>query len=169
MNGGELIGLVLGILIFGAGIAALSLVLDVLFPSFVRRARTTAERMPIRSAIVGFINFAFFSILGIAILSIAQEADNGGSGGGANLLRLIGGIEILGLLTFIAFGIAAIARWVGERMLPDGSAVRQSLSGVLVLELAALAPFVGWILVPLSVILVGYGAVIIALVWRRNA
>lgn len=168
MNASAFVGFVLALLIFGGGIAALTLVLDVMFPSLVRRARDTAGRMPGRSGIVGFINFVFFSILAFVILGMAQEAEKSGITGAVVLLRFFAALELLGLFIFFAFGIATIARWLGERILPHGSAARQIVGGVITLELAAFAPFVGWILVPLSVILVGYGAVIIALVWRRN-
>jgi hypothetical protein len=168
MNPGELLALLIVLAVFGTGTAALTLVLDVLFPQFIRRARGTAERMPIRSGIVGLINLAFFSILSLAILSIAQEAEGGGSGGAAVLLRLLGGIIITVLVAFIAFGIAAVARWIGERIAPGASAARQSLGGIAALELASLAPVVGWFLVLPLVVLVGYGAVIIAMVWRRG-
>lgn len=167
-DGGAFIGAVLAFLIFGVGIMALTLVLNVLFPLLVQRARTTAEQMPGRSAIVGFINFAFFSILGWVLFAMAQEAENSGITGAAVILRFLGAIELLALFTLIAFGIAAIARWVGERLLPNGSSTRQAFGGVVTLELALLAPFVGWVLVPLAVVLVGYGSVIIALVWRRK-
>lgn len=160
---------IVALLITGAGILGLTLVLDTLFPAFVRRARTTAEQMPGRSAIVGFINFAFFTILGVVVLSMAQEAENSGITGAAVLLRLFGALELLALWTFIAFGIAALARWLGERILPSGSGARQIVGGIAALELAAIAPLVGWVLVPLAVVLVGYGSVVIALFWRRNA
>lgn len=168
MNPGELLTLLIVLMIFGTGIAALTLLLDVLFPQFVRRARGTAERMPIRSGIVGLINLTFFSILSVAILSIAQEAENGGGVGAVVLLRLLASLILIVLVAFIAFGIAGMARWIGERIAPGASPARQSLGGIVTLELAALAPVVGWLLVPLFVIVVGYGAVIIAIVWRRG-
>ena len=168
-EGGAFIGAALAFVICGVGIAALTCVLDGLFPSLVRRARTTAEQMPWRSAIVGFINFAFFSILGWVLVAMAQEAENSGITGAVVILRFLAAIELLALFAFIGFGIAAIARWVGERMLPNASSTRQSFGGVVTLELALLAPFVGWVLIPLAVIFVGYGSVIIALVWRRKS
>lgn len=152
----------------GLGLAAMTIVLNVMFSSFITRARDTAERMPLRSALVGFINFAFFGILSIAVLSVGQWAETHVSTGSAGLLRFIGVLIILLLLTFIAFGITAIARWVGERLVPNATATRQALSGIVALEVSSLTPLIGWIFVPLAVLFLGYGAVIIALVWRRN-
>ncbi len=169
MNLGELVGIIIVLFVLGIGIAALTVLLDVLFPRFIRRARNTAEKMPIRSAIVGAINFIFFSIISLAAFAIAQEMEKDSARDLAGLPRLFGGIVVLFLFAFIAFGIAAIARWIGERSAPEASSPRQMINGIVTLELAALAPLVGWFLVPTLAILVGYGAVIIALVWRREA
>lgn len=165
MNAGEFIGLFLVILVLGAGVTGLALLLDVLFSKLVRRARHTAEKMPLRSALVGFVNFLFFGILCVASFGIAQELPEEG---GRGLLILFSLLILLILSAFLGFGLAASARWVGERIAPEASATRQLVSGIVTLELASLAPFVGWVLVPLFAFLVGYGAVIIALVWRRE-
>jgi hypothetical protein len=124
--------------------------------------------MPFRSALVGAVNLFFFSVLAVITFAIAQELTGDDAQLIAGFLRLAGFLILLGLWGFIAFGIAAMARWVGERMLPEASAVRQTLGGIVTLELASFAPLVGWFLVPLVVILVGYGAFIIALVWKRE-
>jgi len=168
MNLGDIVGLVIVLFVVGVGIAALTVLLDAVFPRLVRRARNTAERMPFRSAVVGAINFFFFSALALIAFAIAQDLTGSGAEFGAGVLRLFGVLILSVLGGFIAFGIAAIARWVGERMMPEAPSVRQSMSGIITLELAALAPLVGWFLVPLVVMCVGYGAVIIALVWRRD-
>lgn len=168
MNWGMLFGVLALFFIFGIGLSAMTLVLNVMFSSFITRARDTAERMPVRSALVGFINFAFFGILSIAVLSVGQWAETHVSTGSAGLIRLLGVLIILFLLTFIAFGITAVARWVGERLVPNATATRQALSGIVALEVASTTPLIGWIFVPLAVILLGYGAIIIALVWRRT-
>lgn len=165
----NVVGLVAAALVvvgFGVGIAALTLALDVVMPRLIRRARNTAEQMPIRSGIVGVVNFAFFGVISVAIFSIAQGAARE-EGSGSGLLRFIGAVMVLVLIAFFALGIAAVARLIGERLAPNRSAPRQILGGIVTLELAALAPVVGWIFVPSVVVLVGYGAVIIALVWRR--
>jgi hypothetical protein len=146
------------------GIAGLTLLLDTVFPSFIRRAGLTVGRMPARSFIVGLVNFVFFGIIVAALLSIADETNEQE---GAQLLQLFGLLIALILATFLAFGIAASARWTGVRLVPDASAPRQILSGIIALELASLAPIVGWIFVPLIATLTGYGGIILALIWRR--
>jgi len=72
------------------------------------------------------------------------------------------------LASFLMLGLTASARWVGEKIAPDAHAPRQIILGIIVIELASLAPLVGWIVVPLAATLLGYGAVIVALVRRRD-
>ncbi len=165
MSLSELFNFSLFFLISGIGIAALTVLLDVLMPALIRRARANAAKMPVRSAIVGLVNSVFFGIITIALFSIADQAEADGGGG---LLRLIGILVLVGLTAFLALGITAIARWLGERLMPEASAPRQMLAGILTLEFASLAPIVGWILVPLVTVLTGYGAVILALIWRKQ-
>lgn len=160
--------LILILLISGIGIAALTVVCDVMLARLVRRARANVSRMPVRALIVGVINFLFFGIIGFVLFAVAQEAENGGAGGVAGILRLLGVAEVLALAAFLALGLTASARWVGEKIAPEANALRQIISGIVVLELASLAPLVGWILVPLAAFLLGYGAVIVALVRRKG-
>ncbi len=69
----------------------------------------------------------------------------------------------------MAVGLAAIAQLLGERLRPhDPSAVRRLLVGAATLELAALVPLVGWFAVPALAGLLGYGALVIALVQRAE-
>jgi hypothetical protein len=164
--------LVVGILILlllGGGIAALTVLCDVLFARFVRRARAVAAQMPVRALLVGVINFLFFGVIAFGLFAIAQEAENSGADGFAGIIRLLALAVVLVLSSFLALGLTASARWVGEKIAPDASAVRQIIFGIIVLELASLAPLVGWIVVPLAATLVGYGAVIVALVRRKSA
>lgn len=168
MNLDQLVALLLLLMLFGIGIAGLTVLLDLLFARFVRRASATAARMPVRAAIVGAINFVFFSVVAIVALAVAQEVELSGIGFMTPLLRLFGALVILILGCFLALGVAICARWLGERLAPDKSAIRQTTAGIVVLELACLAPIVGWIVVPLTTMVVGYGAVIIALIWRRE-
>jgi hypothetical protein len=149
--------IILSILGLSVGMVALLLLCNVVFPNLTARAGDTAERMPIRSFTVGLINFTFFGLLCAALLSGDQ---------GAKVIGLIVGTT---LLSFIAVGLAVIARLVGERLRPGQSVVQQVLVGAITLDIAALVPVVGWLVVPVLAGLVGYGATIIALIWRGGA
>jgi hypothetical protein len=153
----ELLGLVLGLIALSIGLAALLLLCELSFPNLVARTRRNAERMPIRSILIGLINFTFFGVIAMGLLSGDQGA------------RALGLIVATILLSFVAIGLAAIAQLVGERLRPqDPSAVRRLLAGAATLELAALVPLVGWFAVPALAGLLGYGALVIALVQRRK-
>ena len=153
----QLLGLVLGLIALSIGLAALLLLCEIAFPQLVARTRRNAERMPIRSIVVGLINMVFFGLIATALLS----GDDGS--------RVLGLIVATILLSFVAVGLAAVAQLLGERLRPDDpSAVRRLLAGAATLELAALVPLVGWFAVPALAGLLGYGALVIALVQRRK-
>jgi hypothetical protein len=153
----NLAGLTLGVLALAVGLAALLLLCDVAFPKLVARASHNVERMPLRSLLVGLINLSFFGLFAIALLSGDE---------GAKVLGLLVGTV---LLSFVAIGLAAVARLLGERLRPaDPNAVRRLLAGALTLELAALVPLVGWFAVTALAGMLGYGAVLIAMVRRRT-
>ena len=147
--------LILGI-IADASLVALVLLVNAAFPNLITRARANVERMPVRSFIVGFINFLFFGLIAAALTSAAPDA-----------LKMLGITLATVLLGFLALGIAALARLIGERIDAQHDAIRQLIVGVVVIAVAALVPFVGWFLVPLVGLMSGFGAVIVAMIWRK--
>ncbi len=157
MNLTALVTLLVAAVIFGAGLVALMVLCSIAFPKVVARARHNAEAMPIRSLVVGLINFVFFGLIAAAFLS-------GREGG-----QVIGIVIATILFSFVAVGVAAVARLVGERLMPNAAnPVRQVMAGALTIALSTLTPLVGWFVVPVLVGLIGYGALIIALIWRRS-
>lgn len=158
MNAIDLInGMILITLLF-ISLAAMAVVCSVVFPNVILRARRNAEQMPIRAFLIGLINYAFFGLIAVALLS--RSAADGG--------RFLGALIGTLLLGFVLVGLTAIARFLGERLRPnDANPIRQLVVGMVTLELAALVPFVGWFLLPLIAGLIGYGALIIALIWRK--
>ncbi|NOK61476.1 MAG: hypothetical protein GFH27_549311n117 [Chloroflexi bacterium AL-W] len=153
----ELIRLLIIIPVVGVGIAALSVLCQTVLPRYTARTRMSAEQMPLRSFIVGLINFTFFGLIAAAL---------GSAGELAGLLALI---ILTIILSFMAIGGTAIAQIVGVRLRPDNpSELHRLLIGVLVLEVSILAPIVGWFGVPIVAGLIGYGATIIALFRREK-
>ena len=127
MNLGELVAFLIVLIVSLIGIAGLVVLLDLLLPRLVRRASNTAAKMPIRSALVGFVNLTFFTIVSVAALAIADQAEGDGA---AALLRLFAAIVLLILNAFLIWDLTAVARWMGERVLPEASALRQSFQGL---------------------------------------
>jgi NO-binding membrane sensor protein with MHYT domain len=146
-----------GILI-GAGLAAFAVLCNAMVPDFVRRARDQAAQRTGRAFLIGLINFVFFGLIALALLSARSLP-----------LRGVGVIMATIVLTFVALGASVIALWVGERLRPgDPSATRQVIAGIVTVEIAELFPLVGWIVVPLLCVSTGLGAVILALFQPRK-
>ncbi len=80
-------------------------------------------------------------------------------------LQLIGWALLLAALTCAALGAAGLARLVGRRLSADssGGATRRLLRGAVALELAALVPFVGWLIIAPLLLLLSLGAILPAL------
>ncbi len=65
----QLLGLVLGLIALSIGLAAAPAAVRDSVPQLVARTRRNAERMPIRSLVVGLINLTFFGLIATALLS----------------------------------------------------------------------------------------------------
>lgn len=141
----------------GAGLAALAVLCNAMFPDFVRRAHAQATQRARRAFLIGLVNLIFFGLIALGLLTTRIVT-----------LRPLGVIVATIVLTFIVLGVSVIARWVGERLRPnDTSATRQVIAGIVTVELAEMFPFVGWIVMPLLCASLGLGAVILALFQRK--
>jgi hypothetical protein len=139
-------------------VVALLVLCNAMLPGLLGRTRQTIIAMPGRSFLVGLLNGAFFGVLSAALLA---------PGGG---IALIGGTLAALLLAFVAAGLAAAARIVGERLRPNATdPLRQFLAGAGTLSLASSVPLVGWFVVLPCAALIGFGALLIAIVQRRAA
>lgn len=143
------------------GVAALFAVLQIIYPRSVADARTIYELAPRRCFWFGLVNFALFAILAQVGIAIGQE-----SGGDGGVLGLIAALPaLLGML----FGLAGIAKMIGERLVPARNERDHIAIGGAVLTTACLVPFVGWFfLLPLLTI-AGLGASVLAVFQRRRA
>lgn len=138
------------------GLTALIMLNRAVFPALIERTRANVIYMPRRAFLVGLVNSGFFGLISVGLLS---------AGEGAALLGLI--VAAI-LLAFISVGLSAIADLIGERLsIPSQLPLLRTLVGAITLQLAALTPLVGWMVVPFIAGLLGYGALIIALVQRR--
>lgn len=134
-----------------ATLVALFSVLRVLFANLVDGAAATAKRMPGRSIVLGLANLLFLSIL-VAALSAT------GVGG---LLQLLAVLLLAALAIAIALGLSSMAVVIGERLVPDASATRQSMWGAFAMTLACLTPLIGWFALFPYLAVRGLGALVI--------
>ena len=152
------------ILLVIVGMVAYFLVINALFGGRVTRIRSAAQSMPGRSLGVGFVNFLFFAVIALALLSVAENM--------GPFLRGILTIPALLILAFLAIilslGLAGMTTLVGERLFPDLPAWTQTLWGTVCVSLACALPFVGWFLLFPYISFVGIGAVILGLIQREK-
>jgi len=151
--------LVFAIVLTGAGMAALAVLCNAMFPDFVRRARDQAARHTRRAFLIGLVNLVFFGLIALALLGAHATPTK------------VGGVIVATIgLTFVVLGAAVIARWFGERLRPDDTSVtRQVIAGIVTVELAEMHPLVGWIVVPLFCGPIGLGSVILAMFQRQKS
>ena len=154
-----------GLLLFGwllgsVGGVPMALVLQAVFPRFLRRTAESLERGPGSSLVVG--------VLGLLIVCLAWHVSQQASGIGK---LLAGGVDVwLGIM--MVLGVAAVYRLLGSRMYFSMNSPRadhafpSTLLGGVVLSLAVLLPVLGALLVAV-VLAMGLGAGLIALLGKQ--
>ena len=153
----DIVRLFLILILLVAGLAAYFLVVNALFASWVTRTRSISQSVPGRSFGIGLVNFVFFAVIALVMLSVAENA-----GPFIRGVLTIPAIIILVLLAIaLSLGLAGLASLIGERILPELPVWKQTLWGTVCLSLACALPFVGWFLLLPYVGFVGIGAVIL--------
>ena len=160
----DIVRLFLILLLLIAGFAAYFLVLNALFASRVTRTRSIAQLMPGRSFGIGLVNFLFFTVIALVLLSIAENA-----GPFIRGVLTIPALIILAVLAIaLSLGLAGMSNLIGERIFPDLPVWKQTLWGTVCLSLACALPFVGWFLLLPYTGFVGIGAVILGFLQREQ-
>ena len=152
------------IILLTIGLAAYFLVIGALFANRVTQAQRVINQMPARAIGVGLVNFLFFGVIAMILLSVAENA-NGAIKAILTLPALL--ITVLLAIT-LSFGLAGVVNVLGERILPEYSSIKKSIWGSILLTFACALPFVGWFLLLPYAALLGFGAVIISL-FQRNS
>ena len=148
-----------------AGLAAYFLVVNALFTARVARTSSIAQSMPARSFGIGLVNFLFFTVIALVLLSIAEN-----TGPFIRGVLTIPAMIILVLLSIaLSLGLAGMSNLIGERIFPDLPVRKQTLWGSVCLSLACALPFVGWFLLLPYTGFVGIGAVILGFIQSRTA
>lgn len=142
------------------GLIPFSLVLQAVFPRFLRRASGQLERGPWSSLVVG--------ALGVLICFVAAHvAERAGFG------RLLGGTVLIALTVVSALGVAAAFRSLGGRMYFSMNSPRADLAfpstllGGVVLWFAGLLPLLGQFAVVVAAVM-GFGAGLVALLGKKE-
>jgi hypothetical protein len=160
----DILYLFIFIILMTIGLVAYFLVANALFPLRLVKTKTIVQTMPARSFGIGLVNFVFFAVIVLVLLSVSENT--------AGLLKAIltmPALLILALLAIVlSFGLAGMSNLIGERIFPDVPVWRQILWGTICLSLACALPFVGWFLLLPYVGFVGIGAVILGFFQREK-
>ena len=136
----------------------------VLFADRVTKAQRLINQMRGRAIGVGLVNFLFFGVIAMILLSVAENIE-----GAIKVILTIPALLIAALMTIIlSFGLAGMVNVVGERILPEYSSLKKSIWGTVLLTFACALPFVGWFLLLPYVVFLGFGAVILGFFQRDS-
>jgi hypothetical protein len=156
------------VLLLTVSLAAYFVTLGALFPSRVAKVGQVINQIPGRSLGVGFVNFLFFGVILLVLITITDGNANRVN----SVLRailLVPTIGLAALLTAVlSFGLAGMVNGLGEKVFPAFEALKRTISGSVLLSFAFALPFVGWFLLFPYVALTGFGAVILSFFQRET-
>jgi sorbitol-specific phosphotransferase system component IIBC len=152
------------IVLLTASLAAYFLVLGALFANRIAKTQRVINQMSGRSFLVGLVNFLFFSVIAIALFSVAENAS-----GVIRFVLTVPALIITALLMILlSFGLAGMIHALGERILPEYSSLKRTVWGTAILAFACALPFVGWFLLFPYTGLTGFGATILGFFQREK-
>jgi hypothetical protein len=155
------------ILFLIVSLAAYFVTLAALFPSRVGKVQQAINRMPGRSLGMGIVNFLFFGVILLVLLTITD----GNANRAHPVVRAILLVPTIGLAalltTALSFGLTGMVGVLGEKAFPSAESLKRTIWGSVFLSLACALPFVGWFLLFPYVALTGFGAVILSFFQRE--
>jgi len=166
----EIINSILFMVFCGITTIALLIILNLLLPVKVERAREKLESQPVRCLVIGLVtlglSFAILLLLGYLInLPVLQtmaienvsylSAVHGLVRVILTLLLFLLGLSLLGIS---AIGLAGLANSLGQRVGKAGSTINPTLIGATLLILSGLAPYLGWFIFAPIALGISFGA-----------
>ncbi|MBI5353149.1 MAG: hypothetical protein HZB50_10965 [Chloroflexi bacterium] len=144
-------------------LSAYFLVIGALFTERVLKTKNIIQQMPWRSFGLGMVNFLFFGVIALVLLSVSQNA--------VAFVRGILTIPAFAILIFLAIllsiGLTGMVQSLGEKIFPDMAAWKRNLWSTVILCFACALPLFGWFLLLPYVGFVGIGAAILGF-FQRN-
>lgn len=161
----QLINLILLVASGIVTVVALLAAVNLFFPRTIQKVQQNVELAPGRSTLLGLVNFLFFGAILVLFLWLAERMYNFIGG----IFILLAGLIGIGIAVLVIFGLAAFANLLGNRMgSEESSPFKISIRGGLLLVLAGIAPYVGWLIFTPLVVWTGFGAAIPVFVRRRE-
>jgi len=162
----NIFGLLFVIIFGGVGLISIFVVISLLLPVPVERTRATLETSPMRSLLLGVVNFLCMGLV-VALFVWLFSLFTG--------IKVIDGILLLltGLLTLSAIllallGLASLANLLGYHIGEPKNEFHAIIRGGALLFLAGFTPFIGWFAFTPLIILVALGAAIQAIFRQKE-
>ncbi len=134
-------------------------VLVALLPRVSERSQAALHRSPWQAFFIGLANYLFLGGIGLLLLSTQIPP-----------LAVVGLLIIACLTIVTVIGLTGIVTLIGERMAhlrsQETSALKQLVWGTIALEFALLLPFAGWFLLTPILLMISFGAAVLA--WRNR-
>jgi hypothetical protein len=154
----------IGLILVGAlalvSLVSLFLVVGVLFPGIINRSAVSLETSNKRAFWLGFINTLVAAILIGVFVWLGENV--------AEFLFLLAILILVFYVPAALFGLIALGRMIGEKLFGNHSGIRQQIYGSGVMILAALFPFLGWYVLFPFLLIQGFGAFLVAVVFKKN-
>jgi len=164
----DILRLLLIIILLTISLAAYFLIIGALFTTRVEKTQRVIYQMPGRAFGVGLVNFLFFGVLLLVLFTITDGNANRVNSV-VRIILLIPTFALTAILTAIlSLGIAGMLQILGERIFPDLSGLRRSVSSTVISAFACALPVVGWFLLLPYIALTGFGAVILGFFQREK-
>lgn len=151
-------------LLLTIALSAYFLVIGALFTERASKTKNVIQRMQWRSFGLGMVNFLFFGVIALVLLSVSQNA--------AVFVRGVLTIPALVILVFLAvllsIGLTGMVQSVGEQIFPDMTAWKRNIWSAVILCFACALPVFGWLLLFPFIGFVSIGAAILGF-FQRNS
>ena len=166
----QLINLILLVASGIVTVVALLTAINLLLPGPVQKVQQNLESALGHSTLLGLVNFLFFGTIVVLFVWLVDRLDNVIAGVFVGVFVFLAGLIGLAIVVLAVFGLVAFANLLGSRIGGEMvSPFKANLRGGLLLVLAGIAPYVGWLIFTPLVIWAGLGAAIQAFIPRRNA
>lgn len=151
------VALLILLLVVGVCFVAFMAVLTALLPKAADQSQAALYRTPWRAFFIGLANYLFLGLISLVLFDT-----------GIDVLGLVGLILVTFLAVVSVLGLTGLIRLTGERLAGlhsrEFSSVKEIAWGAAALFLATLLPIVGWFLLAPVLLMVSFGAAVLA--WR---
>ncbi len=145
-------------------LAAYFLAIGALFTNRVTKTQNIINQTPGRAFGLGLVNFLFFGVIAMVLLSVAENTGAFVKG----VLTLPALLILAFLAVLLSLGLTGMVNVLGERLFPDMPSWKRNLWSAVILCFACALPFVGWFLLLPYVGFVGIGASILGFFQRTQ-